>query len=356
MTEMPTMHPLNETPVPAFRGRGVALATGLALALGTAACADSGFDPDADPGDGATTLSVYLTDAPGDVADVWIEIDDIILQGGPEGPLSLLEEPVGPVSLLDLQDEVMLLVEELELEAGTYAQLRFRLGGAVLETVGGSVYAFGGMEHPDGLPVTGTLMCPSCAQSGLKVTFPGGIVIGEGANGILLDFDVAQSFGRQAGQSGRWVMRPLIKGIAVSPGDMDGNGDLPGGRIEGTVALAVDPESGEPLLALPVCGVGEDAVTRTLADFVPRATTTTVLDEGEPIAFVGSTTAAGAFQVNVLHEDSYALDHWNEIVLNGWILTWQAQVAPATVNVEEGEVVGGVTYTITAASCVPDDG
>ncbi len=351
------MQQLNETSLPAFplalRGRGVALAAGLALALGTAACADSGTDPIDEPGDGTATLSVFLTDAPGDVAGVWIEIDDIILQGGPEGPLSLLDEPVGPVSLLDLQDDVMLLVEEMELEPGTYSQLRFRLGGAVLETVGGSVYAFGGMEHPDGIPATGTLMCPSCAQSGLKVTFPGGIVIEEGHSGILLDFDVAQSFGRQAGQSGRWVMRPLIKGVAGDPGDFDGS---PFARIEGTVALAVDPDTGEPVVALPVCGVGEGAVTRTLADFVPRATTTTVLDEGEPIPFVGSTTAAGAFHVNVLHEDTYALDHWNEIVLNGWILSWQAQVSPASVAVEEGEVVGGVTYTITAASCVPDDG
>lgn len=320
--------------------------------LVVAGCDDAVTDPALDPPDenGETTLSVYLTDAPGDVADVWIEVDDVVLVGGPDGPVSLLPGPMGPISLLDLENETMLLVGDVEVEPGSYSQLRFVLAGAVLETVDGRVYTQGGMPHPDGLEATGTLHCPSCAQSGLKVQFSSGIVIDEGRNGVLLDFDVAQSFGRQAGQSGMWVMRPLIKGVAAHPDDLDDG--PPGSLIQGTVVLATDPETGTPLVALPVCGEGEGAVQRTLADFVPRATTVNLVDdEMEPIRYVGATSEDGAFSIPVLEADDYAMDHWTEIVLDGWILAWEAEVSPAVVSVPDGAVVEGVSYTITGASC-----
>jgi hypothetical protein len=322
--------------------------------LVTAGCDDVVTDPGLEPPDeDATTLSVYLTDAPGDVADVWIEIDDVVLVGGPDGPVSLLPEPMGPISLLDLENESMLLVGDIEVEPGTYSQLRFMLGGAVLETVDGRVYAQGGMPHPGGLAATGELHCPSCAQSGLKVQFSSGLVLEEGRNGVLLDFDVAQSFGRQAGQSGRWVMRPLIKGVAAHPDDLEDG--PPGALIRGTVALATDAATGEPVVALPVCGEGEGA-QRTLADFVPRATTVNLVDdEMEPIRYVGSTGEDGAFSISVLEADEYALDHWGEIVLDGWVLAWEAEVTPASVNVPEGAVVDGVSYTVTGASCTATD-
>jgi hypothetical protein len=32
-----------------------------------------------------------------------------------------------------------------------------------------------------------------------------------------VDFDVAESFGKQAGQSGKWVMHPVLKGSVVEP-------------------------------------------------------------------------------------------------------------------------------------------
>ena len=33
---------------------------------------------------------------------------------------------------------------------------------------------------------------------------------------VLVDFDVSQSFGHQAGNSGRWVMHPVIKGATIT--------------------------------------------------------------------------------------------------------------------------------------------
>ncbi len=328
----------------------------LLAALLPAGCDDSLTDPALDPEappDGRTTLSVYLTDAPGEVANVWVSVEDVVLVGGEGGPISLLEEPTGLVNLLDLQDDVMLLVEETEVPEGRYSQVRFVIGGGVLETVGGQVYVQGGAEHPDGLEATGTLHCPSCAQTGIKVTFPGGIDLHEGANGILLDFDVAQSFGRQAGQSGRWVMRPLIKGVVALPEEIE-DGEL-GASILGTVVLDLGVDGNEDPIQLPVCA-GQEI---TLEDFVPRASTLGLTDdEGQPIRFVGATGADGTFVLPVLPvlpADDYALDHWTEIQLEGALLEWDAEVIPGTVAVAEGSDVEGVVYTITGATCTVEE-
>ena len=53
---------------------------------------------------------------------------------------------------------------------------------------------------------------PSLAQSGLKVSFPSANLAITTDQDLLVDFDVSQSFGHQAGNSGKWVMHPVIKG------------------------------------------------------------------------------------------------------------------------------------------------
>jgi hypothetical protein len=60
--------------------------------------------------------------------------------------------------------------------------------------------------------VTGDLQMPSFAQSGLKVNLPGDAITVEGDDQriLLVDFDVSKSFGHQAGNSGKWVMHPVI--------------------------------------------------------------------------------------------------------------------------------------------------
>jgi aerobic-type carbon monoxide dehydrogenase small subunit (CoxS/CutS family) len=39
----------------------------------------------------------------------------------------------------------------------------------------------------------------------------------EGETALLVDFDVAESFGKQAGQGDKWVMHPVLKGSVVEP-------------------------------------------------------------------------------------------------------------------------------------------
>jgi len=304
-------------------------------------CDSSTTDPD-DLGEGNATLSVWLTDAPGDVANVWVEVENVILVGS-GGQLSLLDEASELINLMELRDSTMPLVTDAEVEIGTYGQIRFLIGGAVLETTDGQVFVRGGAEHPQGLAATGNLQCPSCSQTGIKVRIPSGVELEAGSNGLLLDFDVTQSFGRQAGQSGMWVMRPTIQGVLAPPEELE-EGEF-GMMIEGSVLLGLD--LGVPL-TLPVCS-GEQ---RTLVDFTPTATSTTLTDDdGDPLVFAGETTSGGGFGIRVLHADTYTLGFSSETVLDAGTVVWSAGSVPGQVTVADSGGAAGVVYTVVGANC-----
>jgi len=192
----------------------------LSLMAGLVACSDS-----SGPG-GSSRVTVLLKDAPGDVLEAVVTIDQIYLQGGDgegeegSGRQNLLAAPV-TVDLLTLADDWMTLVDGVDIPAGKYGQLRFVVSGAyvrVEEATGDRIYAtsadYAGL--PDGAEVGGNLIAPSFNSSGLKVNFTGGLTVDEETT-LLVDFDVAESFGHQAGQSGNWVMHPVLKGSIVEP-------------------------------------------------------------------------------------------------------------------------------------------
>lgn len=195
--------------------RGILVTPALALtALATlASCGDG-----AGPG-GTTALSIRLTDAPGDVQSAFVTITEIHLVGG-DGVLVLRDEPY-TTDLLTLAGQTVDLVTGFEVESGTYEQLRFLISGACIsvenETGGSDIYTTTGYDsEPCGGPATGTLIAPSYAQTGLKVQFAGDVLEIDGPQTFLLvDFDVEQSFGQQAGQSGMWVMHPVVTGAEI---------------------------------------------------------------------------------------------------------------------------------------------
>jgi hypothetical protein len=183
-----------------------------AIALGTIApltsCSDS-------TSAGNAKLSVLLTDAPGDVEAAVVTIDEIYLQGS--GRTVLMDEPV-TTDLLTLANSTAELVKDAVVPAGSYGQLRFVVSGAYIEVDNGdgtsSIYAtspdYAGL--PAGAHVDGTLATPSFDQSGLKVNLPDGALHLAAEEKILLvDFDVSQSFGHEAGNDS-WVMHPVLKG------------------------------------------------------------------------------------------------------------------------------------------------
>lgn len=166
-------------------------------------------------------LNLLLTDAPGDVAAAVVTIERIYLQSdstGENGRIVLLDSAI-TVDLLTLQDSLMPVFDSLDIPEGQYRQLRLVISGGYVSVVGTdtttrTIYA----SSPTyaGLPVDavvgGELQMPSFAQSGLKVKLPGDAfqIVDGGLLTLVVDFDVAQSFGQAAGNSGRWVMSPVI--------------------------------------------------------------------------------------------------------------------------------------------------
>lgn len=344
-----------------------------ALALAAGACDESSTEP---AGDEAGTslpnqslVSVWLTDAPGDIVEAWIQIDAIYLQGredegadgddsngngngdgngngngGQAGRAFLLEDPTGWINLMELDGETLTLVEGVLVPAGTYPQLRFVLGEALLLTEGGTVYATSGadlealntlregldpeLEPLDG--VDGILHCPSCSQSGLKVKLPDvGLDIDGESEIILLDFDASQSFGHVAGRSGRWVMHPVIFATEA--------GAEPAESATGGIAGSVVLDDGA---TLPECGGG--AVEITI--FVPVARMGTT-------ELTTSVDGDGNFAFEDVPTGDWEMDYTATFDFgNGDQLILEATADPANVTLDPDETES-VDYTITSAEC-----
>ena len=210
--------------------------TAALLALALAACV------------GEQKVTIKLTDAPGDNFEkAVVTISRVYLKGhadGAEGKgdVELRSSPV-TTDLLTLANDATDLVKEASVPTGTYKELRFVITGAYIQVKEDDgtrrIYAtspdYAGL--PGGAQVDGALQMPSAAASGLKVKFDQDADVSVTSEGdqqvILVDFDVAQSFGRQAGGSGRWVMGPVIKGADLA--------------LSGNVKVTLQPAQGVAL-------------------------------------------------------------------------------------------------------------
>ena len=179
---------------------------------------------DEDPtGGDAGTVSLLLTDAPGDFMRAIVTIDRIELMSGEgegegegEGSSILLRDTPYTGDLLELSNDVAELVDDQVVPGGSYGQLRFVISGGCVEVeteTGSEVYASAGYTECG--DADGALQMPSFAQSGLKVNLPTGFTVSGDRNIVLVDFDVAESFGHQAGNSGKWVMHPVVRATEV---------------------------------------------------------------------------------------------------------------------------------------------
>ncbi|NMO21720.1 DUF4382 domain-containing protein [Pyxidicoccus fallax] len=236
-------------------------------------------------GDDTSRVTVKLTDAPGDDFEkAVVTISKVYLKGdGAEGSgeVVLRSEPV-TTDLLTLANDTADLVKDAEVPQGTYRELRFVISGAYVQVKEDGVtrvYATDDYEGvPAGVKVDGELQMPSLSTSGLKVKFANDadveVTSEQTQKVILVDFDVAQSFGKAAGGSGRWVMSPVIKGA-----------DL---EFSSNVVVTLKAGAG---LELPV--VGDTQVTLSAFNAV------LVNAEGsrEPLAFTDANND-GTFEAN----------------------------------------------------------
>jgi hypothetical protein len=295
-------------------------------ALALAACGDSGTGSN-----GPATVSIRLHDAPGDLKEAWVKVDQIYLQGtnagdSTSGKVVLLNSQTGWLNLTSLTgSNFSTLVNNASIPAGTYSQLRFVVCNAYVVTQTGAVYATSGATLPAGVTATGTLQVPSGCQSGLKVNLPGGAVTLNNASNVLaVDFDVSQSFGHQAGASGKWIMHPVLTATSLTFS----------ASIGGTVSLANG-------VTLPTCGGSAVALTQ----FVPRA-----VAGADSVS--GAVQAGGTYSMTVA-PNTYTMTYAPKYSFtNGDSLTVAATPSQTSATVASGGSAT-VNYTVNSATCKP---
>lgn len=187
-------------------------------------------------------IQVYLTDAPGDIAEAHVTVERVELVPADEdgGGILVLSDSTRRLDLLTLQDGVTETLADTALPAGTYSQIRLVVANdaeIVLE---------------DGS--TPRLKIPSGEQTGIKVVVPDfTIEDDEDVVSLTLDFSVEDSFVK-AGRSGMYLFKPTVRAQAM---DVDGPA-IEFFELEGAVS-AVD--AGTRLLevdGIPI-GVPEEA-------------------------------------------------------------------------------------------------
>jgi hypothetical protein len=291
------------------------------------------------PGDRTASLSVFLTDAAGDVDSVWVDIEAVTLHPANGGESEVLGSSTGWILLTDLVGATQLLVAESDEEPGEYQEVRVRVANAALRSKDRILYMMEITDPPSSEDPQNIqrLQCPSCGQSGLKVKIPNGALeLEEGENTLVLDFDVAQSFGHQAGNSGQWVMHPVIHATLVE-------------QPEFTILAAVGP----PEFVFPTCPPGNPEGPVELTDFVPTATLLGIEDgAGDPITRSGPWDEdEQIFNFGFLPQGTWAMGFVAEFDFTGYRLTLMADVDPGAVTLSEENPTAEVTYTLTEANC-----
>ncbi len=139
-------------------------------------------------------LQILLTDAPLDVEEVNIDLQQVIIFSGEEGKDSLdMNTLAGMYNLLDFQNGLTTLIADVELTADSIKQIRLVLGE------GNNIVADG---------ETHDLKIPSADKSGLKIKVNKPLTA-DVVNQLTIDFDAEKSV-KQLG-NGRYQMKPVLK-------------------------------------------------------------------------------------------------------------------------------------------------
>lgn len=177
---------------------------------------------------GTSKIMVRLTDAPGDYDEVNIDVQDVKIKAsnedGDDGWVSIGNITPGVYNLLDLTAGVTVLIAENSVASGYMGQIRLILGE-------NNTVAKDGVYYP--------LKTPSAQQSGLKLKINQTLLPGYTYD-FLLDFDVANSIVKEAGQSGKHILHPVINiSTTVSSGAIKGKISpvLVGYQVEASVVV-----------------------------------------------------------------------------------------------------------------------
>lgn len=171
---------------------------------------------DSTSSNGSGRVTLHLTDAPGEVLAAVVTISEVRLHGD-DGTALLLDDAY-TTDLLDLAGTTAVLAEDIVVPNDRYREIRFVITGGYIEVDNGdgTTSFFASSPSYAALPLgvtnPGQLQMPSFGSSGLKVKLPGNVLlVDDDDHVVLVDFDASQSFGQVAGNSGQWVMHPVIK-------------------------------------------------------------------------------------------------------------------------------------------------
>lgn len=200
---------------------------------------------------GTGTINVQLTDSPAcGYEHVYITVDHVEISSNGNSWTNIpVSSSLGRIDLLSLTNGTLLSLGEAPLSAGTYQQVRL-----VLKANDGSAPTANSLVLKDTtteIPLT----TPSGQQSGYKIIGPFTVQAGTLAD-LILDFNACKSI-VVAGNSGKYLLKPVVKAIAEVV-----SGSISGTAIPSSQVYAEQQSSSGPVI-----------VTGTVADSTSGAFT-----------------------------------------------------------------------------------
>lgn len=169
----------------------------------------SSCSEDDDQNGNSAQLAIYMTDAPGDYDEVWVNVTDVQIKADAstteEGWTSVGNVKTGRYDLLSLTGGVTQLLADVNVPAGPLGQIRLVLGNDNTVVMNGE---------------TINLSTPSAQQSGLKLQVNQNLEAGKQYE-FLLDFNVDESIVNTG--NGGYILKPVIRLAA-----MEGTGIITG--------------------------------------------------------------------------------------------------------------------------------
>lgn len=256
-------------------------------------------------------VRIELTDAPSDyIAAAVVTIGRIELLSNGAAPITVVEQG-GTYDLLQLQNGVTASLGSVDVEPGTYTQLRMIVESAEVTLADGYTFTDGS--------TTKSIAVPSGAQTGIKINLTpaegeeSGVEIRPGETVLVVDFDVSSNF--------------VMQGDAETPAGIQGFNFTPSLRavvkdVAGSIAGTVTAPEGVKTEGLSVTATRDGAA------------------EGEAPA-AALVAADGTFKVNFVAPGTYTVT----------LPTPPAGHTASSVQVTVGEAqhVTGVALTLTAS-------
>ncbi|MBN2321022.1 MAG: DUF4382 domain-containing protein [Acidobacteria bacterium] len=194
------------------------------MMLPLVSCSNGGYTE----GPSTGTLELSLIDSPNPYHAIYITINEIRVHHDVDGweTLSNLDLDLPQtVNLLELVNGAMAYLGSTELTAGHYSQMRLILEDSEEAPQSADLNILGN-PHPyfnyliDAWDNEISLKVPSGGNSGIKLV-NGFDIEAESATELILDFDALKSV-VQAGNSGKWLLKPTIKVIETVTNKVSG--------------------------------------------------------------------------------------------------------------------------------------